>query len=109
MSKKGKREVKKKKKKVEWSKLVCGLIILYGVANGVLYNIAVFKGLQADPSLAIQSVITIIGAFVSYVLYNGALKISLNKNKLTVDQATGVVRSVVNGEFLDAIESSIDE
>ena len=107
MSKKGKREAKKKK--VEWSKLVCGLIILYGVANGVLYNIAVFKGLQADPSFAIQSVITIIGAFVSYVLYNAALKISLNKNKLTVDQATGVVRSVVNGEFLDAVNSSLDE
>ena len=107
MSKKGKREAKKKK--VEWSNLVCGLIILYGVANGVLYNIAVFKGLQADPSLAIQSVITIIGAFVSYVLYNAALKISLNKNKLTVDQATGVVRSVVNGEFLDAVNSSLDE
>ena len=107
MSKKGKREAKKKK--VEWSKLVCGLIILYGVANGVLYNIAVFKGLQADPSLAIQSVITIIGAFVSYVLYNAALKISLNKNKLTVDQATGIVRSVVNGEFLDAVSSSLDE
>ena len=107
MSKKGKREAKKKK--VEWSKLVCGLIILYVVANGVLYNIAVFKGLQADPSLAIQSVITIIGAFVSYVLYNAALKISLNKNKLTVDQATGVVRSVVNGEFLDAVNSSLDE
>ena len=107
MSKKGKRE--DKKKKVEWSKLVCGLIILYGVANGVLYNIAVFKGLQADPSLAIQSVITIIGAFVSYVLYNAALKISLNKNKLTVDQATGIVRSVVNGEFLDAVNSSLDE
>lgn len=107
MSKKGKREAKKKK--VEWSKLVCGLIILYGVANGVLYNVAVFKGLQADPSLAIQSVITIIGAFVSYVLYNAALKISLNKNKLTVDQATGVVRSVVNGEFLDAVNSSLDE
>lgn len=107
MSKKGKREAKKKK--VEWSKLVCGLIILYGVANGVLYNVAVFKGLQADPSLAIQSVITIIGAFVSYVLYNAALKISLNKNKLTVDQATGIVRSVVNGEFLDAVNSSLDE
>lgn len=98
-----------KKKKVEWSKLVCGLIILYGVANGVLYNIAVFMGLQADPALAIQSVVTIIGAFVSYVLYNGALKISLNKNKLTVDQATGIVHSVANGEFLDAVNSSTDE
>lgn len=97
------------KKKKEWSKVVCGLIILYGVANGVLYNIAMFKGLQADPALAIQSVVTIIGAFFSYVLYNGALKISLNKNKLTVDKATGVVRSVVNGDFLDAVDSSTDD
>ena len=97
------------KKKKEWSKVVCGLIILYGVANGVLYNIAVFKGLQADPALAIQSVVTIIGSFFSYVLYNAALKISLNKNKLTVDKATGVVRSVVNGDFLDAVDSSTDD
>ena len=97
------------KKKKEWSKVVCALIILYGVANGVLYNIAVFKGLQADPALAIQSVVTIIGAFFSYVLYNAALKISLNKNKLTVDKATGVVRSVVNGDFLDAVDSSTDD
>ena len=97
------------KKKKEWSKVVCGLIILYGVANGVLYNIAVFKGLQADPALAIQSVVTIIRAFFSYVLYNAALKISLNKNKLTVDKATGVVRSVVNGDFLDAVDSSTDD
>lgn len=67
------------KKKFEWSKFICGLIILYGVANGVLYNIAVFMDKMADPSLAVQSVITIIGGYMSYLLYQFGLKNSRNK------------------------------
>lgn len=77
MSKKGKREAKKKK--VEWSKLICGLIVLYGVANGVVYNVAIFMDKQPDVSLAVQSVVTIIGAFMSYLLYQLGLKHSRNK------------------------------
>ena len=33
---------KKNKKKIEWSKFVCGLIVLYGIANGIVYNVAIF-------------------------------------------------------------------
>lgn len=68
-----------KKKKFEWSKVVCGLIILYGVANGVLYNIAVFMDKVPDSALAVQSITTIIGGYMSYLLYQFGLKNSRNK------------------------------
>ena len=67
------------KKKFEWSKVICGLIILYGIANGVLYNIAVFMDKMPDSSLAVQSVTTIIGGYMSSLLYQFGLKNSRNK------------------------------
>jgi hypothetical protein len=66
-------------KKFEWSKIVCGLIIVYGVANGVLYNVAVFMDKCPDSALAVQSVTTIIGGYMSYLLYQFGLKNSRNK------------------------------
>lgn len=73
---KGKR---RKVKKKEYSKILCSLVVLYGVANGILYNIQVFMGLDPDPALAVQSVITIVGGFLSYLLYQLGLKSSRNK------------------------------
>ena len=67
------------KRKFEWSKFVCGLIVLYGIANGVLYNIAVFMDKMPDSSLAVQSVTTIIGGYLSYLVYQFGLKNSRNK------------------------------
>lgn len=67
------------KKKFEWSKFICGLIILYGIANGVLYNIAVFMDKTPDSALAVQSVTTIIGGYMSYLMYQFGLKNSRNK------------------------------
>ena len=69
----------KKRKKKEWSKLVCALIMLYGVANGVMYWVAVMHDKMPDASLATQCVITIIGAYFSYLLYQFGLKNSRNK------------------------------
>lgn len=67
------------KKKNEWSKFICGLIVLYGIANGVVYNVAVFMDKMPDPSLAVQSVTTIIGGYMSYLMYQFGLKNSRNK------------------------------
>lgn len=67
------------KKKIEWSKFVCGVLVLYGIANGVLYNIAVFMDKTPDPTLAVQSVTTIIGGYMSYLIYQFGLKNSRNK------------------------------
>lgn len=68
-----------KKKKREWSKLMCGVILGYGFMNGILYNIAVFLDKTPDATLATQCVITIIGAYISYLLYQLGLKNSRNK------------------------------
>lgn len=68
-----------KKKKFEWSKLVCGLIVFYGITNGVIYNIAVFMDKMPDSALAVQSITTIIGGYMSYLLYQFGLKNSRNK------------------------------
>ena len=67
------------RKKFEWSKFICGVIILYGIANGVLYNIAIFMDKCPDAALAVQSVTTIIGGYMSYLLYQFGLKNSRNK------------------------------
>ena len=78
----GKRIVKKK---IEYSKIMCTLIVIYGVANGILYNIQVFMDKAADPALAIQSVITIVGGFLSYLIYQFSCKNSMNKFGVTPD------------------------
>ena len=67
------------KKKFEWSKIVCGLIVLYGIANGIIYNIAIFMDKAPDSALAVQSISTIIGGYMSYLLYQFGLKNSRNK------------------------------
>jgi hypothetical protein len=67
------------KKKFEWSKVVCGLIVLYGIANGVVYNVAIFMDKMPDSALAVQSITTIIGGYMSYLLYQFGLKNSRNK------------------------------
>ena len=67
------------KKKFEWSKVVCGLIVFYGIANGVVYNVAVFMDKMPDSALAVQSITTIIGGYMSYLMYQFGLKNSRNK------------------------------
>lgn len=67
------------KKKFEWSKLICGLIVLYGMANGIVYYVAVFMDKMPDSALAVQSVTTIIGGYMSYLMYQFGLKNSRNK------------------------------
>ena len=66
-------------KKFEWSKVVCGVLVVYGIANGIAYNAAVFMDKCPDSALAVQSVTTIIGGYMSYLLYQFGLKNSRNK------------------------------
>lgn len=70
---------RKKKKKIEWSKIICGLIVLYGINNGIVYNMAMLAEKTPDPALAVQSITTIIGGYMSYLLYQFGLKNSRNK------------------------------
>lgn len=77
--KKKKKRKKKKNNKFEWSKLWMALIVLYGIGCGVAYYAAVFIDKPVDPSLAIQAVVTIIGAFLSYLIYQFGCKNSRNR------------------------------
>lgn len=72
-------------KKKEYSKIIMAVILIYGISNGILYNIEVFMGFEPDPALAVQSVVTIVGAFISYVLYQWGLKSSRNKYGIDAD------------------------
>lgn len=85
--------------KFEWSKIICGLIVLYGIANGVVYNIAVFMDKMPDPSLAVQSVTTIIGGYMSYLLYQFGLKNS--RNKFGIDSDGNPYKEKMYGEDSD--------
>ena len=69
----------KNKSKFEWSKLFCALIVIYGMANGVMYHVEVMMDKMPDASLAVQCVVTIVGGFLSYLLYQFGLKNSRNK------------------------------
>ena len=71
--------ISKKKKKVEYSKIICAVIMIYGILTGVLYYAAVFDNKTPDAQLATQSVITILGANLSYNFYQLGLKNSRNK------------------------------
>ena len=68
-----------KKKKKEFSKVIMAIILIFGLANGAMYHVEILRGFQPDPALAVQSVVTIVGSFVSYVLYSFGLKNSRNK------------------------------
>ena len=88
-----------KKKKFEWSKFACGLIVLYGIANGIIYNVAVFMDKMPDSALAVQSITTIIGGYMSYLLYQFGLKNS--RNKFGIDEEGNPYRQDFNDLYSD--------
>ena len=96
-----------KKKKFEWSKFVCALIVLYGIANGVVYNIAVFMDKMPDSALAVQSIITIVGGYMSYLLYQFGLKNS--RNKFGIDSEGNPYKQNVMETYGDDDEELLDE
>ena len=97
---------KNKNKKFEWSKFICGLIVLYGIANGVVYNIAIFVDKMPDSALAVQSVTTIIGGYMSYLLYQFGLKNS--RNKFGIDNEGNPYRQDM-GDLYGEDEESLNE
>ena len=87
----------KRTKKKEYSKIIVGIILAYGILNGLMYHVEVLMGFEPDPELAVQSIITIIGAYFSYVTYSFCCKNS--RNRYYVDE-NGVPRK----EKLDDLE-----
>ena len=93
---------KEQKSKLEFSKVLTILIILIVGAVGVwsvieyyrLVNLAIETQSMVTPdvSLPVTCIGTILGALLSYALYQGSLKISLNRNKLTIDD--GIIKPI---------------
>lgn len=75
----------KEKKKREWSKFWMAILVLYGIGCGVAYYVGIFMDKMPDPALAVQSVVTIIGSFISYLVYQFGLKNSRNKYGVDCD------------------------
>ena len=80
--------MKNKKKKIETSKLMAGVVILsfgiYGIWCGIEYYILAKLAIEnntemPDPTLAVTCVTTVLAALLSYCLYQFGLKNSRNK------------------------------
>ena len=72
------------KRKFEWAKFVCGMLVVYAILCGVAYYIAIFMDKSPDSALAVQSCITLLGGYLSYCLYQFGLKNS--RNKYSIDE-----------------------
>lgn len=70
---------KHNKKKWEKSAIFCAVILLTGILFVALYYIAIFTDHECDSAVAVQSMITVIGAILAYNMYNYGLKNSRNK------------------------------
>lgn len=98
----------KKKSKIEFSKVLTVAIVIIVGAIGVwsiikyylLIELAIINdsSVLPDVSLPVACITTILGALLSYALYQGSLKISLNRNKLTIDD--GIVKPIYD-KFLE--------
>lgn len=106
---------KQKKKKVEWSKLITGSVIVsfgvYGIWCGFEYyrlsKLAIeCNATPPDAVLAVTCVTTVLASLLSYCLYNGILKNSLNKNGLTIDE-DGVVKPLMNVDIANEIMDKV--
>ena len=112
-------KTKKEKKKIEWSKLFATIIAIviggYGIWCGVEYYRLVRIAMEMespimpDSTLAVTCVTAVIGTLLTYLLYQGALKTSLNKNHLKIDNTTGIVSAIQNNNFMDAVDLKKEE
>ena len=113
------KQKKKRKKKIEWSKIFASVIAFvigaYGIWCGIEYYRLVRLAMEnesmvmPDSTLAVTCVTAVLGCLLTYLLYNGALKTSLNKNKLRIDNTTWIVSSIVEGDLLGAIDKKKEE
>lgn len=109
----------KKRKKIEWSKLFATIIALiigtYGMWCGYEYYRLVKLAIETesstmpDSTLAVTCVTAVLGCLLTYLLYQGTLKTSLNKHHLKIDNTTGIVTSIVEGDLMGAIDKKKEE
>ena len=99
--------------RIEWSKGFCTIIALalgaYGIWCGFKYYelcaLAIqFNSIMPDATLAVTSVTTVLGALMSYLLYQAGLKNS--RNKYGIDSSGQPFKSLPSEE--DKIQEIIE-
>jgi len=100
----------KRKKGIEFSKALCisaviifTLVAIFSIMDYyALMRLAIKSGsgVTPDASLPIAAITSILAAVLSYCLYQGSLKASLNKNKLTIDD-NGIVKPLMENWIKD--------
>lgn len=98
-----------KKHKHEFSKTLCVIAVIIFTIVAIYAIVAYYylmrlaielqSSITPDASLPIAGITSILAAVLSYCLYQGALKTSLNKNKLTVDD-NGVIKPILQDIIL---------
>ena len=105
------------KKKKEWSKiitaavsLICTGIAIWCIASyqqliklAILNNSAVIP----DVTLPVTAITCLLGSILSYLIYQGSLKLSLNKNGLRADSVTGIITAIKDCNVPEVISSAV--
>lgn len=108
----------KNKKRVEWSKIVTGAVILffacYGVWSGIRYyqlcKLAIEQdSMMPDATLAVTCVTTILAALLSYCLYQWGLKNSRNKYGIDADGQPFVTKNEITDDDSFPAQDTFDE
>lgn len=101
------------KKKFEFSKIIILLAILVLFSVGIWSIIKYYSltklaittaaSILPDAAIPIACISTILGTILSYCLYQGLLKNSLNKNKLTIDEC-GKISPILDTVLEEVVE-----
>lgn len=105
------------KKKKEWSKcitaavsLICTLIAIWCIASyyhltklAILTNSTVIP----DVTLPVTAITCLLGSILSYLIYQGSLKLSLNKNGLRADNVAGIITAIKDSNIPEVISSAV--
>lgn len=112
------KQIKKQKKKAEWSKKLCGIIVFFFGVFAIwcgyeYYNLAKqaieLNSIMPDVTLAVTAMSVVIGAVLSYLLYQMGLKNSRNKYGVREDGVPFKLRVDVEPSVEEYEETESDE
>lgn len=106
------------KKKKEWSKcitaavsLICTLIAIWCIASyQQLIKLAIINNSTVIPdvTLPVTAITCLLGSILSYLIYQGSLKLSLNKNGLKADNVTGIITAIKDCDIPEVISQALN-
>lgn len=112
-----KKTISYNKKKKEWSKvitatvsLICTGIAIWCIASYLqLIKLAILNNsvVIPDVTLPVTAITCLLGSILSYLIYQGSLKLSLNKNGLRADNITGLITAIKDSNIPEVISSAV--